>query len=223
MGHRPSIVASVYSDDHGQSWQAGEVAVPDNESTVIPSETSCLELADGRVLFNSRNESPNHRRLFTYSENGASNWTVPVFADELFEPICCGSMCRLSRKPFQSVNRILFCNPDSRLDPWMASRAATPRSARNRRRANLSIRMSYDEGVSWPISRVIDPGIAGYSDVAVSPDGVIHVFYEGGTIPGSSGPDKYAHMSVHSFDLAWLTGGRDELADDELPLKLHKP
>jgi len=148
---------------------------------------------------------------------------VPVFADELFDPICCGSMCRFSRKPFQSVNRILFTNPDSRQDPWMAYRAVTPRSARSRRRAKLSIRMSYDEGASWPVSRVIDPGTAGYSDVAVSPDGIIHVFYEGGTIPGSTGPDKYAQMQVHSFNLTWLTGGNDALSEDELPLKPHKP
>lgn len=39
-GHRPSIVVSVYSDDHGKTWKAGEVAVPDNDVTVIPNETS---------------------------------------------------------------------------------------------------------------------------------------------------------------------------------------
>ena len=215
LGHRPSIVVSVYSDDHGLSWQAGEVAVPDNEMTVNPSETSCVELADGRILFNSRNESPNYRRLFTYSPDGADNWSKSVFADAFFEPICFGSMCRYSRKPLQSRNRLLFCNPDSRHDPWMAGEAASPRSARNRRRINLTIRMSYDEGITWPVSRVIDPGIAGYSDVAVTPDGIIHVFYEGGAIPGSTGPDQYAHMSVHSFDLEWLTGGKDRIPECE--------
>ena len=33
--------------------------------------------ADGRVMFNSRNESPNYRRLITYSEDGATNWSTP--------------------------------------------------------------------------------------------------------------------------------------------------
>lgn len=218
-GHRPSIVVSLYSDDHGLNWKAGELAVPDNDVSVIPSETSCLELADGRVLFNSRNESSNYRRLFTYSKDGAGNWTIPVFADELFEPVCCGSMCRFSMQPFQSENRILFCNPDSRHDPWMAEYAATSRSARSRRRVNLTVRMSYDEGLTWPVSRVIDPGVAGYSDLAVSPDGTIHVFYEGGTIPGARNPDQYAHMSLASFDLEWLTGGKDRIPDNEKPLK----
>ena len=217
-GHRPSIVVSVFSDDHGKTWKAGDVAVPDNDTTVIPNETSCVQLADGRVLFNSRNESINYRRLFTFSSNGATDWSKPCFADAFFEPICFGSMCRYSMQPFQSKNRILFCNPDSRHDPWIAKRPSTPRSARNRHRTNLTIRMSYDEGNTWPVSKVIDPGIAGYSDIAVSPDGLIHVFYEGGSIEGTKSHFKNAQMSVVSFDLNWLTNGEDKLDTEDKPM-----
>jgi len=218
-GHRPSIVVSVFSDNHGKTWEAGEVAVPDNDTTVIPNETSCIQLADGRVLFNSRNESINYRRLFTYSNDGATHWSKPVFADAFFEPICFGSMCRFSLQPFQSRNRILFCNPDSRQDPWLAQKPSTPRSARNRHRTNLTLRMSYDEGLTWPVSKVIDPGIAGYSDIAVTPDGLIHVFYEGGSIDGTGGNHfKNIHMSVISFNLEWLTNGKDNLQKGDKPL-----
>jgi sialidase-1 len=210
-GHRPSLVVSAFSDDHGNTWKAGEVVVPDNDTTVIPNETCCVQLADGRVLFNSRNESMNYRRLFTYSKDGATNWSTPVFADAFFEPICFGSMCRYSLQPYQSKNRILFCNPDSRQDPWAAEKQATPRSAKNRHRTNLTIRMSYDEGLTWPVSKVIDPGIAGYSDLAVTPDGIIHCFYEGGSITGTGGSHfKNTHMSIVSFDLKWLTDGMDK-------------
>ncbi len=218
-GHRPSIVVSAFSDDHGKTWKAGEVAVPDNDTTVIPNETSCVQLSDGRILFNSRNESLNYRRLFTYSNNGATSWSKPVFADAFFEPICFGSMCRYSLQPFQSKNRILFCNPDSRQDPWTAEKPSTPRSARNRHRTNLTIRMSYDEGITWPVSKIIDTGIAGYSDLAVTPDGIIHCFYEGGSIAGTGGNHyKNTHMSVVSFDLKWLTEGKDQLVKKDKPL-----
>ncbi len=217
-GHRPSIVVSAYSDDHGKTWKAGEIAVHDNDTTVIPNETSCVQLADGKVLFNSRNESVNYRRLFTYSHDGATGWSVPVFADAFFEPICYGSMCRCSMKPFQSKNRILFCNPDSRQDPWKAAKPSTARSAPNRHRVNLTVRMSYDEGVTWPVSKVIDPGIAGYSDLAVTPDGIIHCFYEGGSIEGTGGNQyKNTHMSVVSFDLQWLTDGKDRKEKKDKP------
>jgi sialidase-1 len=215
-GHRPSIVVSVYSDDHGRTWQAGEVACWDTDVTVIPNETSCIQLADGRVLFNMRNESINYRRLFTFSPNGATDWSEPFFADAFFEPICFGSMVRYSMEPKQSKNRILFCNPDSRHDPWVANKQATPRSARNRHRVNLTVRMSYDEGLTWPIGKVLDPEIAGYSDLAVTPDGMIHCFYEGGSLTGSH--FKNTHMSVISFDLAWLTDGKDQLDPRDKPL-----
>lgn len=71
--------------------------------------------------------------------------------------------------------------------------------------------MSYDEGHTWPISKVIDPDDSRYSDIAVTPDGLIHVFYEGGSMPN-------ACMSVASFDLQWLTDGRDELHRRDKPL-----
>jgi sialidase-1 len=218
-GHRPSLVVSAYSDDHGKSWKAGDIAVPDNDTTVIPNETCCIQLADGRVLFNSRNESINYRRLFTFSNDGATNWSRPVFADAFFEPICFASMCRYSIKPYQSKNRILFCNPDSRQDPWVAEKPSTPRSARNRHRNNLTVRMSYDEGVTWPVTKVIDRGIAGYSDLAVTPDGIIHCLYEGGSITGTGGNQyKNTFMSIVSFDLKWLTNGKDQPDKKDKPL-----
>lgn len=218
--HRPSIVVSVYSDDHGKTWKAGEVAVPDNDTTVIPNETCCIQLADGRVMFNSRNESPNYRKLVTFSKDGATNWSEPYFTDAFFEPICEASMCRFSLKPFQSKNRILFCNPDSRQDPWIAERKSTPRSAPNRHRTNLTVRMSYDEGETWPVSKVIDPGIAGYSDLAVTPDGMIHCLYEGGSLTGSHTQNN--HVTVVSFSLEWLTEGKDKLEKKDKPLNRIK-
>jgi sialidase-1 len=217
--HRPSIVVSVYSDDHGRTWKAGDVAVPDNDVSVIPNETSVLQLADGRVMFNSRNESMNYRRLITTSKDGATGWSNPYFHDAFFEPICFGSILRHSIQPAQSRNRILFCNPDSRHDPWVAAKASTPRSARNRHRTNLTLRMSYDEGLTWPVSKVIDSGIAGYSDLAVTPDGMIHILYEGGTIPGwDNSHFKNQAMSVVSLNLEWLTDGADRLEPRDQPL-----
>lgn len=217
--HRPSIVVSVYSDDHGRTWKAGDIVVHDNDTTVIPNETSCIQLADGRVMFNSRNESPNYRKLITYSDNGATNWSTPIFADAFFEPICMASMCRYSIQPYQSKNRILFCNPDSRHDPWAAERASTPRSAKNRHRTNLTVRMSYDEGLTWPVHKVIDPGIAGYSDLTVTPDGQIHCLYEGGTLTESHFLNN--HISIVSFTLEWLTDGKDKKDKKDKPLNVH--
>lgn len=220
--HRPSVVSSLFSDDYGKTWQSGDIAVPDNDTIVIPNETSCIELVDGRVMFNSRNESINYRRVITYSPDGQTGWSKSEFADSFFEPICFASMCRFSKQPLQDKNRILFCNPDSRYNPWVASKKSTPRSALNRRRSNLTVRMSYDEGLTWPVSKTITPGIAGYSDLAVTPDGLIHCLFENGSMQGNEGNHyKTNELSIATFNLNWLTNGNDSLDKKEIPLKMY--
>src|SRR6185369_5264343 len=82
--------------DRGKTWQAGDVVVRSTERMRNPSEHVLLELADVRVMDNIRTESKEHRRLVSYSRDGASGWTEPEFSRELFEPICFASMVRLT-------------------------------------------------------------------------------------------------------------------------------
>src|SRR5262249_8228487 len=77
--HRPSVVATIFSDDHGQTWHAGDIAVPNTDEWINPNETTAVELADGRVMLNTRNESKAHRRLITLSRDGATGWTEPRY------------------------------------------------------------------------------------------------------------------------------------------------
>ena len=44
----------------------------------------------------------------------------------------------------------------------------------------MTVRMSYDEGHTWPASRVLEEGLSSYSDIAISVDGQILCFYETG-------------------------------------------
>ncbi len=200
-GHRPSCVATIYSDDGGATWQRGDIVVHHAEEIPNPSETLALQRHDGPVLLNIRNESPRHRRLISISEDGATGWSPPQFHDELFEPICMASLIRLSQEP-QGRNRILFANPDSQDNPATVG-------GRAHRRENVTVRLSYDEGQSWPVSKVLDPGDGGYSDLAVGPDGTIYCLYEG----GARGGNQYhnTRLAVARFDLTWLTDGKDSL------------
>jgi sialidase-1 len=205
--HRPSVTSAIYSDDSGGTWQRGDIAAPDTKEWIFPNETCAVELADGPVMFNVRSESKANRRLVVTSPDGARQWSRPRFDDALLEPICMGSIVRLTRVPHDDKNRIVFANPDN-LE--RADGKARPGDKRDRK--NLSIKLSYDEGQTWPINKPLEPGPSAYSDLAVLPDKTILCVYERGR-PGdtSKNPTSYALLTVARFDLEWLTGGQDSI------------
>ena len=181
--HRPSVTATVYSDDGGHTWQAGEIAIPCTNKFVNPNETVAVQLKDGSVMLNARNESSAGRRIVVTSPDGATGWSEPHFQKDLVDPIC---MAGLVRYAHDGHNVLLFSNPD------------TPTGRRN-----VTLRMSRDEGKSWPISRSIEPGYSAYSDLAVTHDGTILCFY---------GRSKEVHfagdrLTLARLSLAWLREG----------------
>lgn len=192
--HKPSVAATIYSDDHGKTWKRGDIAVPSQGEVVDPSETVAVQLASGRVMLNARTISPRHRRVVLTSKDGATKWSAPRFQQELVEPICFGSLVRHSGK------KLLFVNPDNLLK---AGLEGAPGQSRDRR--NLTIRLSEDDGETWKTQRVIDPGWTAYADLNTSPDGAIYVLYERGE------PDparlRIASLTLVHFPLAWVRAG----------------
>jgi sialidase-1 len=198
--HRPSVTATIYSDDRGKSWQAGEIAVPCTDEWINPNETVAIELADGRVMLNVRNESKAHRRLVTTGNDGATGWSTPKFDDALLEPICMGGIVRYSTEKTGGRNRILFSNPDN------LSRAdGKEEPGKNRDRKNVSVKLSYDEGRTWAVNKTVEAGWSAYSDIGVSKSGTILCFYGRGAKPGFAGDA----LTVARFNLEWLTDGKD--------------
>ncbi|PAW77294.1 MAG: exo-alpha-sialidase [Pedosphaera sp. Tous-C6FEB] len=203
--HRPSVTSVIYSDDLGRTWSRGEIAGPNEGEWSIPNETCAVQLADGRVLLNMRSESKANRRLLTTSRDGATAWTKPQFHEQLLEPICMATMVRLSEAPASDKHRLLFSNPHN-LD--RADGKAAPGKGRDRK--NVSVKLSYDEAITWPVSKTVEPGFSGYSDLAVANDGTILLFYERGS---TDGKDIYRTglLTVARFNLEWLTDGKDAL------------
>lgn len=198
--HRPSATATIYSDDGGRTWKAGEL-IPSGK-LVNPSEHVALELAGGRVMTSMRSESEEHRRAVSFSSDGISAWTVPEFQPPLYEPVCMASLIRLSSASRHKRNRIVFANPDSRPETGDFSKQFNMKS-----RDDLRLRLSYDEGATWPVSKLLQEGATGYSDMAAGPDGTIYVLYEHVT-PGSGQTRKHS-IRIARVTLEWLTDGKD--------------
>jgi sialidase-1 len=174
--HSPSVAATIYSDDRGTTWKAGEIAGPDTAETPSPNETTAVQLGDGRVMLNMRAPSKAQRRILTFSPDGATAWTAPQFDDQLFEPVCFASLARLGK------NRLVFVNPDSA----------------QRERRNLTVRLSEDDGRTWKRKRAIEPGPSAYADLAVLRDGTILCLYESGT------KTPYETLSLARLNVEWL-------------------
>lgn len=201
-GHGPSVTSVIYSDDHGRTWRAGEIIGLDTPELISPNETVVVELADGRVLLNLRSPSKANRRAIATSKNGATGWSQPVFDEQLLEPVCMASIIRVTARPRHRRNRIVFANPHN-LE--RADGTAEPGSGRDRK--NLSIKLSYDEARTWPVSKTLEPGPSAYSDLAAGRNGMIYCFYENGGADGS----PYRRLTLARFNLEWLTDGRDSI------------
>jgi sialidase-1 len=166
--HGPSASATIHSDDHGKTWRAGDIAVPNEGEFGNPNETMITTLSDGRVLLVNRNVSKPNRKLITTSADGATGWTKPTFHDQLWEPICMASIVSHPAQP----GTLIYSGPHT------LGRDASGREVPAGRgpRENLTIQLSRDDGRTWPISRTLEPGRGAYSDLAVLPNG-------GGALP----------------------------------------
>jgi sialidase-1 len=170
----------IYSDDRGETWALGGVQ-PEGHT----NESTLVELADGRVYQNMRSYRGNHRRLWATSSDRGETFEPAREAKELVEPVCQASVVRysLASEDGAGYNRILFSNPASE----------------NRER--LSVRISYDEGETWPQGRMLHPGPAAYSDlVTVRTRGgrFIGCLYERGE------ETPYECVTFARFPLRWL-------------------
>ncbi len=182
--HAPSAAATIYSDDHGKTWKAGDLAVPNEGDFKNPNETMLATLADDSVMLVTRSVSKPSRKIITTSADGATGWTKPVFHEQLWEPIC---MASIASHP---SGVLLFSNPHT----LGLDKEGKPVPAGRGKRENLCIKLSRDDGKTWPVNKVLDPGKAAYSDLAVLPDGTVLCLYEAD-----------ASIDCARFNLEWVT------------------
>ncbi|WP_116951837.1 sialidase family protein [Jiangella endophytica] len=159
---------SLYSDDGGTTWHLGGVdSVPDG--VVNPNENTVVELSDGTVYFNARDQNGTSvgARAGTSSVDGGASFDGPYEEiPDLVAPVVQGSILGLSREADRR-ERLVFAAPGHRTA-----------------RENLTLWSSFDDAGSWVRGPVVSEGPAGYSDL-VQIDGhgrarMLGVLYETG-------------------------------------------
>ncbi|MCK5861749.1 MAG: exo-alpha-sialidase [Candidatus Hydrogenedentes bacterium] len=161
----------IYSDDHGATWQLGG-STPRGKV----NECEVVELRGGRLLLNMRNYDRSRRyRQVAFSDDGGITWTGQRFDKTLIEPICQASIRSMG-------DRILFSNP-----------------ADTKKRINMCVRQSFDEGSTWSVLHILHPGPSAYSSLALLADGRAACFYERGN------KQPYETITLARFTLPVVT------------------
>jgi sialidase-1 len=139
------------------------------------NESAVAERRDGSLLLNMRTHKalaePQRRRALSTSADGGLTWSKVSFDDTLIEPVCQASLLRVDDPKSPGRKLMLFSNPASK-----------------DKRAKMTVRLSEDDGRTWPTSKVLHDGPAAYSCLAVLADGSVGCLYERG--------DKQAYETI---------------------------
>jgi sialidase-1 len=155
---------TFYTDDHGDTFHLGaSIAIPGS------NESSATEISGGKLLMNIRNQRGDIRqRIIGLSEDGSASWKETYFDPQLPDPICQGSILTIAQK--KQAFTLAFSN-----------------AADTKNRDNLTIRISQDDGRTWPISIPVDNGASAgespkdftaYSDLVLLDSKNIGIVYE---------------------------------------------
>ena len=161
----------IVSDDGGRTWTLGGSA---SDRT---NESAVVELQDHSLMLNMRSYHGKNRRAVATSRDRGRTWSEPTLAEALVEPVCQASLISLGK------GRLLFSNPA------------------DTKRVRMTVKLSRDDGRSWPVARVIHEGPAAYSSLASLKDGRIGLLYERGE------SRAYEVITFARFDRRWLQSG----------------
>ncbi|WP_167616672.1 sialidase family protein [Maribellus sediminis] len=158
-------LCTIFSDDHGKTWNYGS-AFGHGEFNM--NEARMAELSNGEVYLNARYVdtslgNKNNYRLIASSRDGGEHWSE-IKVDYSFvksNPCDAGLLAVPSGKYREKI--LVYSKNES-----------------EEGRKNLVVRLSFDEGKSWPVVKQIDKGPALYSDLALLPDKSVLLIYETG-------------------------------------------
>ena len=147
----------LYSDDGGQSWNAGAV-LPEGSD-----EVSLVETAAGGIYVSYRkNTLATGKRHFARSVDSGETFSEHGQHEEVPDANLHAGLIRYRGGEEVGDDILLFSNPSPAKD--------------------MTVRISRDEGRSWGFSRRVEQGLSRYSDLAVTADGTILCLYTNGVV-----------------------------------------
>lgn len=183
---------AIFSDDGGKTWQtSGPVQSGTGEGTLA-------EVSTGSIYYNSRSHmSVDHRRQIAWSHDGGQMWVDWQVTTDLFE-VGEPFYFKYGTKPSYGCNAGLVRMPSEVTDGKDVLLFSAPDNP-GKTRVRMTVFVSYDQGFTWPVKRLVHEGLSAYSSLAAGKDGTIYLLFE-------RGEEKlYDRMALARFNLAWVT------------------
>ena len=158
----------IYSDDHGKTWQLGGV------HEILTNESTVAELEDGSVIQNMRSYHGKGNRAVAVSKDGGESFEKLYLDDALKSPVCQASILRFSWEA-DGQGILLFSSPS------------------DKKRTGMMVRMSFDDGKTWPASKLIYKKGSAYSNLIKLSDDTVGLLYE---------KDGYSSITFATFPLS---------------------
>lgn len=167
--------AVIYSDDHGETWHRGASpndgrlfkgatidsrTLADDEAST--HESTLVELEDGRLMVLMRNQHPSGRVGTAISGDGGETWGEVTYHPDIPEIFSQPNAIAIDGWSGSGGPLYVFANA-SQLMPY---------------RGNGVLRVSTDEGETWPIARTFNPGHYVYQSMTYLPSGKIGLLWE---------------------------------------------
>ena len=172
---------SVYSDDHGKTWQAG------TPTGTGMDENKVVELSDGSLMLNSRASDGSGFRKVATSTDGGQTWSEPVSETSLPDSVDNAQIIRAfpNAAPDDPRAKVLLLSHSPNPRPWSRDRG--------------TISMSCDDGASWATGKVFHEPFVGYTTIAVQSDGSIGLLSE-----DASDGASYGGIWYRNFTMNWV-------------------
>ncbi|OLO83305.1 sialidase family protein [Actinomyces naeslundii] len=172
---------SVYSDDHGKTWQAG------TPTGTGMDENKVVELSDSSLMLNSRASDGSGFRKVARSTDGGQTWSEPVSDKNLPDSVDNAQIIRAfpNAAPSDPRAKVLLLSHSPNPKPWSRDRG--------------TISMSCDDGASWVTGKVFNEKFVGYTTIAVQSDGSIGLLSE-----DASDGASYGGIWYRNFTMNWL-------------------
>lgn len=184
------VAITIYSDNHGETWQAGNPTDPyylgkTNDERLRFDENKVVELSNGDLMLNSRTATwnGNKRRIVAISKDGGETWVDHKVDTTLVDP---GNNAQIIR-----------AFPNAKLGTLRSKVLLFSNTDDVSNRVNGTLRISYDDGTTWDTKKTFRTAGTGYTTMAIQPDGSIGILME----PDGGGWNNIGYMNT---TLAWL-------------------